>query len=385
MASPTQPRLTLREFQPALGVLLTVEQRDQLRAVTNSINISPSVGQSERYDLTPGSSVGAIRLNGLDMVIEPKVELQRLLFMLSYSLGRIKDLEAAVRMESAEDLPEAVVLGFVRTLRAALAKGVQQGYRTVDESAMTLRGRLRVGDQLRRRFGPMPPAEITYDDFTVDTDMNRLLLAAGDRLARIPMRTAASRRGLRGVQARLDGVSLVPYDPRRLPVIAFSRLNERYRDAVSLARLVLRSASFDLGHGDVPAAAFLVDMNKAFEDFVFEALRDALGPEDGVLVQGARGRSLYLDEDDRVRLLPDLSLWQGGRCVFVGDVKYKRILPADFPNADIYQATAYAVATGLPGALLIYAAGEGEPMTHPHRQHRQAHRRREPEPIGLTT
>ena len=360
--APSQ--LTLREYEPRLGVRLTIDQRDQLRALTTTVAISPSLGETDRYDLTPGSSVGAIHLDGIDIVIQPKVELDRLLFLLSYSLGRIRDLESAVRMDNAQDLPEAIVLGFVRTFRRALARGVQQGYRTIDDTALILRGRLRVGDQIRRRFGPLPPAEITYDDFTVDTDMNRILLAAVDRMARIPLRSTKSRTGLRGIQARLDGVTLTAYDPRRLPQVTFSRLNERYRDAVTLARLVLRSASFDLGHGDVPAAAFLVDMNKAFEDFVFEALRDALGPEDGVLVQGARCRSLYLDEDDRVRLLPDLSVWRGDRCVFVGDVKYKRILAADFPNADIYQATAYAVATGLPSALLIYAAGESEPTTH---------------------
>jgi 5-methylcytosine-specific restriction enzyme subunit McrC len=65
-----------------------------------------------------------------------------------------------------------------------------------------------------------------------------------------------------------------------------------------------------------------------------------------------------------VALQPDLSLWQAGRCVFVGDVKYKRVLPAEYPNADIYQAVAYAVATGLDRALLIYAASEGEPASH---------------------
>ncbi len=326
--------------------------------------MSPTSGENDRYDLTPGSNVGAIHLDGIDIVIEPKVELERLLFLLSYSLGHVQDLEAAVRMDHAQDLPEAIVLGFVRTFRRALGRGVQQGYRTIDDTAFTLRGRLRVGDQIRRRFGPLPPAEITYDDFTVDTDMNRILLAAIDRMARIPMRSSKSRTGLRGIQARLDGVTLTSYDPRRLPVITFSRLNERYRDAVTLARLVLKSASFDLGHGAVPAAAFLVDMNKAFEDFVVEALRDALSPDDGVLIQGAHGRSLHLDEADRVRLLPDISLWRGNTCVFVGDVKYKRIVPAGYHNADIYQATAYAIATGLPGALLIYAAGEREPASH---------------------
>jgi len=357
-------QLSLREYRPELRVPLTLGQREQLRSLTNSIAISPSAGETDLYDLTPGSWVGGIHLDDLDIVVDPKIPLDRLLFILSYSLGRIRDLEAAVDLSRAVDVPEAIVTAFIRQASRALARGVQQGYVTVDDSSLTLRGRLRVGDQIRRRYGPMPPAEVTYDDFTVDIEVNRLLRAAAERLSRMRLRSELSRRGLRGIEARMEGVSLVAYDPRRLPVIRFDRLNERYRDAVALSKLVLRSASFDLGHGEVPATAFLVDMNRAFEDFVVEALRDALGGDHGVLVQGARGRRLYLDEADRVALQPDLSLWQGGRCTFVGDVKYKRIPSPEYPNADIYQAVAYAVATGLDRALLIYAASEGEPASH---------------------
>jgi 5-methylcytosine-specific restriction enzyme subunit McrC len=50
--------------------------------------------------------------------------------------------------------------------------------------------------------------------------------------------------------------------------------------------------------------------------------------------------------------------------VFVGDVKYKRITPAGFPNADIYQMLAYVTAADLPGGLLVYAAGEQQPVLH---------------------
>jgi 5-methylcytosine-specific restriction enzyme subunit McrC len=343
---------------------LTLQQRDQLATLAPSVTITPSIGSIDHYDLTPGSWVGVVHLTDLDLIIRPKVELDRLLFMMSYSRGRMRDLESRGSLKEADDLPEAIVMAFVRLTSRALARGVQQGYRTIDDSSLTVRGRLRVGDQIRRRYGPMPPAEVTFDEFTVDIELNRLLLAATERLSRIRFRSEASRAGLRGIRARLEGVSLMAYDPRRLPVVTFDRLNERYRDAVTLARLILGSASFDLGHGDAPATAFLVDMNRVFEDFVVEALRDALGSEIGVLVQGARGRSLHLDAADRVSLEPDLSIWHGGRCVFVGDLKYKRVNSADFPNADIYQATAYAVATGLDQALLIYAAGEGEPASH---------------------
>jgi 5-methylcytosine-specific restriction enzyme subunit McrC len=133
---------------------------------------------------------------------------------------------------------------------------------------------------------------------------------------------------------------------------------------VELARLIIAGTSFDLGVGSVGAGAFLIDMNKAFEDFVVTALREALhvGPE--TLVQGARGRALYLDVARRVPLKPDVSLWRDARCRFVGDVKYKRIEYEGYRNADLYQLLAYSIATDLPGGLLIYAAGEGEPFRH---------------------
>ena len=62
---------------------------------------------------------------------------------------------------------------------------------------------------------------------------------------------------------------------------------------------------------------------------------------------------------------PDLTWWEGGRsCVFVGDVKYKRITHDRVPNADLYQLLAYATAEHLPGGLLIYAEGEDEPREY---------------------
>ncbi len=105
-------------------------------------------------------------------------------------------------------------------------------------------------------------------------------------------------------------------------------------------------------------------MNKLFEDFVVTALREALRTGPGALRQAARGRSLHLDAHRRVRLEPDLSWWQGGQCVFVGDVKYKRITAPGVNHPDLYQLLAYTVAAHLPAGLLVYAHGEAEEASH---------------------
>ena len=55
-------------------------------------------------------------------------------------------------------------------------------------------------------------------------------------------------------------------------------------------------------------------------------------------------------------LQPDLTWWLDGRCVFVGDAKYKDL--TDSP--DLYQLLAYVTSLDLPGGLLVYAQDEAE-------------------------
>ena len=102
-----------------------------------------------------------------------------------------------------------------------------------------------------------------------------------------------------------------------------------------------------------------MDMNVVFQEFVTVALREALGVSERVFLE----RSIHtLDERGRVSLRPDLTWWQDGRCVFVGDAKYKKVEVQSVPNADLYQLLAYVTALDLPGGLLVYAQDDAEPV-----------------------
>src|SRR4051812_4020138 len=101
--------LRLREHEPRSGVALSIGQRDELAKV---VAVRPSAGEEGVYELTPGSTIGALRLDGLDVVIEPKVPIDRVFFMLSYALGLISDLGMGIILESADDLVEAIVQGY---------------------------------------------------------------------------------------------------------------------------------------------------------------------------------------------------------------------------------------------------------------------------------
>ena len=160
------------------------------------------------------------------------------------------------------------------------------------------------------------------------------------------------------MRAVFVNVSDIDYRSAELPDLPVNPLNVHYQPALALARLILQATTFELAEGQVRAASFLIDMNTVFEDFVVIALREALGLTAGVFPQGAQGRRLHLDRAEDVPLAPDISWWDGTRCAFVGDVKYKQASGDDARSADLYQVLAYAVAAGLPRALLIYAASD---------------------------
>lgn len=356
--------LPLQECKPSEPVALTVQQRDQLRTLVPDLRLEVAAGVSDAYVLTPGSNVGVVALEGLAIEIRPKLAIERVLFLVSYSLGLAKWGDAPFGLTADDSLIETMVRVFEHHLGRALRRGVLQGYRTEEDALMAVRGRIRFDEQVRRRFGFSLPVEVRFDEFTEDILENRLLKSALTALGRLRLRSDSSRQSLRRFNHILQLVSDPSYDPHNVPAVIYTPLNEHYREAVEWARLILRFASVETRHGKVVGTTVLFDMNAVFEQFVRTALREKLELTVREFPAGAECPRLYLDAQHRIPLEPDLSWWAGKRCRFVGDVKYKRVNVQGVKHPDLYQLLAYVTATNLPAGLLIYAAGEEERATH---------------------
>lgn len=353
--------LDLREWKPREPVDLSVEERDSLRPILS--NIEPTTGATNAYRLTPGSTVGALEIGDLSVSIEPKLPIGRVLYLAAYAMG-VDFREERFDYARQPTLVEALVPALTRAARRAFARGLLHGYRTKEEALHTVRGRFRVADQIRHRFGVPLPVEVRYDDFTDDVLANRLVKAAADRLSKLRIRSPRSRLDLAWVAATLDNVSLVELPKNAVPEVKFDRLNEHYREVVTLARLILRHTSIETGRGRVRANGFLMNMNDVFQEFLTRALREELGLSESAFRSDSRLPQIHLDTAEHVRLKPDLSWWDGPTCTFVGDAKYKRVEHKAVPNADLYQLLAYTTALDLPGGLLIYAKGEANDVVH---------------------
>ncbi|MET8114695.1 McrC family protein [Streptomyces prasinus] len=362
--------VALREYGPAVSVPLGAEAGRALAASGILESAAPDPGRDGHWLLRAGSRVGAVRTAGGPVVrIMPKTPVSRLFFLLGFSLDPARawrdSREGTVDTGAYDDVVPALAHAVERRIDAALRRGVLQGYREVEESALVVRGRLRVAEQIRRHFGRTPPVEIAYNAYTADTAENRILRAAVERLLRLPGVPGPVRRRLAHQRVRLaDALPLAR--GQELPRWQPSRLNSRYQPALRLAEAVLRGSSPEhrpTGAEPLAVDGFLLDMNKLFEDFVTVALRETLR-EHGLT---ARLQDLHhLDTAGLVRIRPDLVVRTGdGRTpLAVVDAKYKVEKADGLLNADLYQALAYATVLGLREAHLVYAAGRRPERFH---------------------
>ncbi|MFE7747913.1 McrC family protein [Streptomyces sp. NPDC057428] len=362
--------VTLHEHGPAVSVPLCAGAGRALAGSGILQSATPDPGREGHWVLRAGSRVGAVRMPGGQVVrIMPKTPVRRLFFLLGFSVDPARawrdSQEGTIDTGAYDDVVPALAHAVERQIDAALRRGVLQGYREVEESALVVRGRLREAEQIRRHFGRTPPVEIAYDAYTADTAENRILRAAAERLLRLPGVPGPVRRRLAHQRVRLtDARPLIR--GQQLPRWQPSRLNSRYQPALRLAEAVLRGTSPEHRPADdepLSVDGFLLDMNKLFEDFVTVALREAFR-EHGLTAH--LQDSHHLDTAGLVRIRPDLVVRTGdGRTpLAVVDAKYKVEKADGLHNADLYQALAYATVLGLREAHLVYAAGRQPERFH---------------------
>ena len=315
---------------------------------------------SGEWRVTGVSKVGVVRLGHIEVRIEPKVPLNRLFYLLARGNEWGTWFQDNVHLDTIDDLYPAIADAFATLAERVLRAGVLRSYRQMRSAEPAIRGKWLVAEQIRTRYGMPLPAELEYDEFTIDIAENQMVRSAARRVVQFPGLPSDLRARLLRLDLQLGEVSVLARG-RSLPSVHFDRRNERYRPALALAELILTNGSLDHRVGGTNATGFLIDLPRVFEKFVETEVTRAARPYKGtVLPQWGTP----LDHDGQVHIKPDLVWHHDGRVRAVFDAKYKAEKPAGFPNADVYQMLAYCVRHELSTGHLIYAAGNDVPARY---------------------
>ena len=274
--------------------------------------------------------VGVVRLGRETVQVLPKIyrhvdaaeeeAARNLLHLLAVAQDLpIREHALAPLLRRRSDWFEVLTRLFAARLTDAWQRGVIRGYVPCEEDASpTLRGRWRLVDQLRRPERRHLFA-VTFDEFTPDNPPNRVLRFVVERLWTLT-RDGDNRRALSTLRAWMDEVTLPSFvSLADAQPSGLARLHPSYVPLLSLARLFLDGGSLQLSGGSHETFAFVFDMNRLFESFVFrflqrhraDVLPDALSG--CALLPQTSGAATHLARRDGrpvFRLAPDLAFRQ---------------------------------------------------------------------------
>ena len=361
------------EFDRRGRIVSLTSEGAQALAQTGLVEVVPA--GRERWRIVPDGRVGSVRVEDLAVRVLPGADLglTQLFFLLDHA-PEDAFLASAVSARDDDELWTSVAESLAALANAALAAGLLRGYRRVDEALTTVRGRIRMGDQIRRRPGQMLPLEVSYSEFTPDIAENRIVRTAAHRLQFLPDLSDSTRRRLSIVSARLADARLIPMGAP-VPQWTPSRLNARYQDVLRLADRVVRSMSVEVDEGRARAAAFVTEMPGLFAGFVTSELTRALDGDGGRLHDNpvmhldsapvGAGRHRVDDPVDHISVRTGLVYEVDGRPVTTFLPSY----PSDRRStaAEHYRLLAACTALGVDRAYLVYPAQRRQAEATPRR------------------
>ena len=356
--------LVLREYGSDV-VTLSTSQADALNRVGGGKYLDVELGDGAGgWRVTACNYVGSINVAGLQVLVRPKIPLRNLFLLLEVGLRPQDWHDEAVRFETTGDLLPALVSFFARTTETTLARGLYHSYREQRDRLVAMRGRVDIPRQLAQP-GVVVPMHCRFTEFTADLIENSYLKAAVSRSLRVAGVQPVDRRRLMQHLVTLEDVSGVRHHHTDDDRVVYTRLNEHYRPALRLARLVLANLTLQDAVGETQASSFMLDMNQLFERFVTERLQRAL--KGRLDVKGQYVDHLGTERDGhgkerKLEIKPDLVFRSGGFPRFVADIKYKLTDEAAAGrHPDYYQLLAYTTALNLPEGVLIYCLDANRP------------------------
>ena len=329
-----------------------------------------------RKALRARGAVGIIAAEGCSLEILPKIDVgpsrpeieeseirKRLVNMLAVAYDMHIDVGMITELQwQSETLLEILIRVFADKLTDAVRKGMPRRYIEQEDDLPVMRGSLDVVRQFTVFAANPSRLACRFDDLSEDMEINRIMKAA----VTVLRNTAQSRdnqRRLRELSFIYADISDVPVSTLRWDKATIDRSNERWRDLLELARLLLENRFQTTTGGSSRGFSLLFEMNVLFEEYIGRLMAKALSRSGmRVVLQGGRRYCLENKETNKgsFQTKPDILIKRGGKVVQIIDTKWKRISPhADdqkggMSQSDVYQMMAYSQIYGCPRLMLLY-------------------------------
>lgn len=340
---------------------------DKLQAYLKCQNLDSAL-KVTRHGIKTKSWVGVIKYKNLHLEILPKlisadanndgeiseaersIILKNLIYMLSYTKNLdIKTNDNAKLATEKNPFIEILIREFATSLFEALKRLTPKRYIREEENLNYLKGKIKFCENIRYNCTNQAKFYCEYDEFSENNLLNQLFLFVSTCLYNIS-NNSYNKKTLKFIINYYSDISFVRFDKFKVRKIKLTRNQELFKKSFNLAKMFVEQTSVDLSKNKFENITLVWDMNKLFEEFIFELIKRKI-PECKALAQKPK-RLLKKENVTRRDTRIDI-LIQKPQVII--DTKYKKFTDFDdITSADIYQVTTYCLLHNYKRAILLY-------------------------------
>lgn len=283
--------------------------------------------------------------------------LKNLIYMLSYTKKLDIKTNSETRLSTAKNpFIEILIREYSKSLFECLKRLTPKKYVREEDNLNYLKGKIKFTDNIRLNCTNQAKFYCEYDEFSENNILNQLFLYVSTCLYNIS-NDSYNKKTLKFVMNYYSDIKLVRFDKFKVQKIKLSRNQELFKKPFHLAKMFVEQTSVDLSKNKFENITLVWDMNKLFEEFIFEIMRKYDSDLKCKLV-AQRGRKLLVGDNCKKRnTFVDIMIEKQNdiKEKIVLDTKYKKFTSTnDFSNADVFQVSTYCLLHNANHAILLY-------------------------------
>lgn len=317
--------------------------------------------------------VGIIKINNLIIEILPKISLsndiikdrEMLMFMLSKCNKLSVDIKELLNSNILNNsLLDILAKVFSKKLLSELAKGLYREYVSREEALSMIKGKILICKSIKENTINKNKMNCKYDEFTEDNLFNAILKRAINVIL-FSTKNDDVKKELNIINNIFSDVSDI-YIPNNIILnYNLNRMNNRFLECFTLAKLILLNSSMDKSLGKENGFSILFEMNYLYEEYIGVLLKEVFNDTNISINTQEKSRYLLwntIKERNEIALKPDIVIYKDNKPRVIIDTKWKSSSIDNreiYCQSDIYQMYAYITTyTECEQCILLYPKEE---------------------------
>ena len=262
-------------------------------------------------------------------------------------LNAISNAKLKLKSASILDLYYDLFLSETETI---FQHGLRKKYRTVEDNINKIKGKILFTNHIRKNAFHKERFFVEHKIFDADNKLNQILVKALlilKTIAHNPNHNIRINKLLLG----FEGVSSENITEKWFEKLKFDRNTERYKQAITLAKLIILRYSPDLKGGNENVLAIMFDMNMLYENYVYRKLK-VLQMDDGNLITKVKEQNRTPFWESR-GLRADIIVETEYKNLVI-DTKWKVLRDNKPSDADLKQMFVYNLHYNTDLSILLY-------------------------------